>query len=175
MTDLKQLEETIAVHGGDAKRWPEGRAEALRSVVESGEGVALLQEARKVEAVLDAVDADGDPNAARLGQDALLARIMAATVDAPEAAVGRVETRRSPRTSLTGPGLRRRGWLAGGLLAASLLIGVVAGLNGIGAAIGPNGLVVVQGAAMDGVETAEDALLADLSFDAEFDLGEDIL
>ncbi|MGI9406785.1 MAG: hypothetical protein ACR2O4_10485 [Hyphomicrobiaceae bacterium] len=155
MTELKQLEETIAVYGSDPSRWPEGRAEALLAVRQSPDGAALLAEAAALEGTLDLAPGVSDD-----GHGALLARIMDATADTPS------RTQPVDWRSV----VRQRGMVAAGLLAASLMIGVFAGLNGVGSETVQDGLSVVQLNT-----TNEDELLADLTLSSEIDLEDEIL
>ncbi len=174
MTNLRQLEETIAVFGGDAARWPAGRAEVLRSVLRSADGAAMLREAGALDTVLSAASP-----AVVAGSDILVTRIMVATAggDGNTGAAQRPSVSSAGRIRpASGAGVRKHKWVAGGLMAASLLIGVIAGLNGFGAAVAPDGKVFVQGGQAERLGSADDALLADLTLgsNAEHVLEDDV-
>jgi len=163
MTDLTLLEETLAVYGADASRWPEGRRDALTDTVRSVEGAAMIAEARALDGVLE-TRATVPP----IDETALLSRIMGATVDAP----GETGGGHDGTPQRAAPVRGKRVWIAGGLLAASLFVGVFGGLNGIGAMISSNGLSIASGVQ---APSADDALLADLTLSvSDLDLEDDV-
>ncbi len=158
MTDIETLKGILDTYGGDPARWPKGRADALQDVMASREGRDLINEAAALDQVLDVNLGASELHASQ--SDALLAGIMAATIDAPAHSSASIQ--QLPR---------RRIWYVGGAMAAALLIGVFAGVNGIGAIVTQDGIRFAQG---EVALTADEALLADLSVVSDFDLEDDV-
>lgn len=166
MSDLKHLEETIAVFGSDTSRWPVGREVELEDALRSEDGQSLLREAMALDAALDAT-LDTVRDGPSFDSEALLGSIMSATVDAPA-------DRRDVSRAATQSARRRRsrgGLISAAAMAAALLIGVFAGINGIGAVVTSEGVSLAEGEA---AFSSDDALLADLGFSSDLDLGDDV-
>jgi hypothetical protein len=128
--DRQALERLLEVYGADRTRWP--ARERLRFaglVAEDDAGRRLVAEATALDSLLDLA-----PKASAAREHALKERIVAAALRQAEprfavvarstgagAAGWRAWTRRAPASS---------GWAAGGLLAASLFVGVLLGSAG---------------------------------------------
>ena len=131
---LAQLDALLAAYGANRARWPAGAAASIEILVTTDPAARrLLHEA----AALDAVLTDG-PEAATPATDALADRIMAA-LPARATASPNVVSLASARSSLTAkarqtsqqsPARRVPSLRAAALLAASLLIGMIAGVAG---------------------------------------------
>ncbi len=162
---LLALERTLDTYGADQTRWPDAdrvRFEAL--IEEDARARKLMAEAAALDRVLDLARPAYSEN-----HDALADRIVAAVARAPRVEEGDVPENvhvlnpalRHARTSGRGAGRPpKRDWAAMALLAASLLMGVFAGLSG--RADGVLSLVVGE------------AQAASLDDEAALALGEDI-
>ena len=163
MTDLKPLEDTIAVYGGDVSRWPDGRAEALRDLCDSAEGRALLARETVFDGLLDHAGSEASDD-----HHALMSRIMDQTAETTIA-------RRAVSREQVNFGRRSSGWIGAGLMAASLVIGVFAGWNGLGVGIDRNGLMLGTGTQVAQLDDIDDPLLSDLVFPSGIDLEDESL
>ena len=140
--DFTELEELLAIHGADRTRWPAPERRKFASLLATdGEAQRLLREAAALDRLLDLAPGPHTENAA------LAERIVAAA--SREAGVGsRLRFRRADRRprlfgaaadlALRRASLRASQVPAAALLAASLVIGIIAGTSGaLDAAIGP--------------------------------------
>ena len=161
MSNLKHLEETLAVYGTCQERWPEGHDAELEDVLRSPAGREMCAEAAALERVLDA----GVMPDLAIGDSAddLVSRIVAATVDAEPVRQHVPPVSRGRRV--------QRVWGVGATMAAMLCVGVFAGVNGFGAIVTTSGIDFAQG---EQALSAEDALLADLNFSSDPDLEDDV-
>ncbi len=162
---LLALERTLDTYGADQTRWPDGdrvRFEAL--IEEDARARQLMAEAAALDCVLDLAHPAVSEN-----HDALADRIVAAAARTPRVGEGDAPENvhilnpalRRVRTSERSAGRpAKRDWAAMALLAASLLMGVFAGLSG--RADGVLSLVVGE------------AQAASLDDEAALALGEDI-
>ena len=136
-----ELQELLDAWGGNPQRWPPVAGQRIQTLIATTPGAqALLKEAR----VLDGLLAQGRDAPVRLpskAAGALAGRIVAAaiadhvTAPSPQAAEGRVvQFPPSPRrTSAVKPASpmtiapARQSWRAAGVMAASLIVGLVLG------------------------------------------------
>jgi len=113
---IERLQEILDAYGADPGRWPEGeRSEALAFVAQSADGKRRLDEARRLDALLDTVAATVTLG---LTAESIVAGVERATRN----------VRRLPRKSAFAPSF---GWpqLAG--LAAAAAAGLIAGWLGL--------------------------------------------
>ncbi|MGZ5889090.1 MAG: hypothetical protein ACXWJS_00645 [Hyphomicrobium sp.] len=133
--DRQALEHLLEVYGADRTRWPARERLRFASLVAEDDGARrLVSEASALDSLLDLA-----PKASAAREHALKERIVAAALRQTEprfavvarsaaparagwrAWTGRVSALRAPASS---------GWAAGGLLAASLVVGVLLGSAG---------------------------------------------
>ncbi len=143
---LKELRRLLDVHGGDEARWPQEAREAARALCAAdAEAAGLLSEARALDRLLE-------ETAAPPVSDRLKAEILAAAAG-EDAHAPRGGPARPLRAANDNHPFR---WLAGGALAASLMLGVWLGLTG---ALSPLGEALSGGTEL---AAAGDALFGEL-------------
>ncbi|MEO0620379.1 MAG: hypothetical protein AAFZ01_14000 [Pseudomonadota bacterium] len=180
--DLEMLSDTLDAFGADTSRWPQGRAHALRSAIESDEGQRLCAEARALDDALTLAGATNHTQAGvRKRNAALLDAIMERTEDASLG--GSTASGSERHVKRRGRGLRRTEdtqqrsalWraFAGGALAASLCLGFVSGMTGSGVAV-TDGFLAFSNTAEEFGEST-DELLADLTYGGLYEFEDDVL
>lgn len=128
--ELAALQALLDGHGGDSSRWPGAARRRFDALIATdGEARRLVAEARALDTVLmtaPVVSADR--------RRALTERIVSAT----EQDQGRViDLREQRRLRAQASAPRRSGfWQAAGMLAASLIAGVIIGVTGTGSTLG---------------------------------------
>jgi len=169
-TDLLALQRLLDSHGADRTRWP--ARERLRFaplIAEDREARTLLREAEALDRLIDL-----SPRVSKVREEALAARIVARAVAEPRGAAvpspvlrpvasqrATLATMRMPRAAMAS----WRAWPAAGLLAASLLVGVIVGGAGL-ASPAVQSIATVVGADGDG-EGQQLAQVADPGFSDE--------
>lgn len=141
--ELSQLQALLEAYGADTKRWPHQYRRAADAMLMShAEARAMWTEAQALERLLDcATSLDAAPQAD------LAARIVASAISqrparpVPQSLPDNVVLLRRPTpqrpasTVLRGAGQRRTGWQTGGVLAASLILGLLIGGFGLTASM----------------------------------------
>ena len=141
--EQSHLQVLLDAYGADTKRWPQQHRRAAEALLAShGEARAMWDEARMLERLLDRAPlGDAAP------QPALAARIVARATSerpartAPNALPDNVVPLRRPTPQSPAPavargaGQRRSGWQTGGVLAASLMLGLLIGSFGLTASM----------------------------------------
>lgn len=135
--DRQALAHLLEVYGADRTRWPARERLRFASLVAEDDAARrLLAEASALDSLLDLA-----PKASDAREHALKERIVAAALRSAEprfaVVAGREEKSRSAtswRAWMRGPSVSQApassGWAAGGLLAASLVVGVLLGSAG---------------------------------------------
>ncbi len=137
--ELSQLQALLEAYGADTKRWPHQYRRAADAMSMShAEARAMWDEAQALERLLDCAPLrDAAPQAD------LAARIVASAISqrparpAPQSLPDNVVPLRRPTPQAStlpvgrGAGQRRTGWQTGGVLAASLMLGLLIGGFGL--------------------------------------------
>lgn len=130
--DQEALERLLDIYGADRTRWPARERLRFASVISEDEAAArLLTEADALDRLLDQA-----PRTSEADIEALKERIMAAALRAGPVKLAIVGAEKSPRGSwpahLRRPAFAAKAveWSATGVLAASLVLGVVLGSAG---------------------------------------------
>lgn len=131
--DMERLTEVLLAYGAKPENWPADERETLRKVASSGKAElsACLQEAREVDAVLSCLPEARIP-------DGAADRALAKALVPPGASVVDLQAARA-RRSRAGRTIDMRQVIPVGVaLAASLMLGVLAGLSGLTATYIPD-------------------------------------
>jgi len=166
--DLSTLQRLLDTCGGDPARWPAGEEARMAGLLATDPRArAALAEARALDNVLALA-----PRVSEQRQRAMVDRIMAQVAKEPivrhdVASSGNVVTLPSRARTTTWPpriAQHRAGWQAAGLLAASLLAGVLGGATGV---MSP---ALDEVAALAGLPSDNDVLTTALvPFQSDFD------
>ena len=135
-TELAALQSLLDSHGGDPGRWPAAVRQRFAALIASdGAARTLVAEARALDAVLMHA-----PVVSPVRRLALADRIIAIAEDRPLASDvrGSVIDLAARRGLHSKPPLvrQRSFWQAAGMMAASLIAGIVIGISGTGALLG---------------------------------------
>lgn len=156
-TELNRLKDVLEAYGANPDKWPQDEREQLQSIASAhGSEVEMwMQEARQMDAVLSLVPDAEVPGGA-------VDRLMAKVASPPSAPVVDFPDARAKRT-------RARSWIdlrqavpVGIAMAASLMIGVMAGLSDLTASYIPNTGTITL--ASLGQDTVGDTLIGFESF-----------
>lgn len=120
----ERLKQVLASYGADPARWPADERASLENAFHrtAPEDLPELAEAREIDAVLSAVPEVSVP-------DAALARILETASEYPKAEIVQFGERKAARKSVFDTFRLRDALPLGAALAASLLLGVFAGLD----------------------------------------------
>lgn len=169
--DIAALRRLLDTYGGDASRWPQAEARRVAPLLaRDGPARALLAEARALDKILARAPITQPERRQRLA-DRIAA---AANVETDTATMRRgpnvLDLTRASGPARRAPIVRRAGqWQAAALLAASLLVGVFAGVSGI---VGPafDDVAALLGLAGDG-----DTLITALEYGIDSAIDEETL
>jgi hypothetical protein len=123
--EMEALQRLLESHGADRTRWPaRDRLRFAQMLAEDTEARRLVAEAAALDRLLELAPAPNEEREQEIG-----ARIVALAQRQPRAVETRPEVQPRARPRVQRPGLRHLP--AAALLAASLLVGVFAGTNGV--------------------------------------------
>ncbi len=136
--ELEALQSLLDSHGGDADRWPALARERFGGLIASDDAARMLvAEARALDAVLMRAPTVSDARRRALA-DRIVAAAKAAEPPASIPVQDRVVDLAAERRLRAAPPLpqQRSVWQAAGILAASLIAGIVIGVSGMGSSLG---------------------------------------
>lgn len=163
-TELERLKDVLGAYGANPDNWPEDEREQLQAIAAAHSSAidALTQEARQMDAVLNLLPEAKVPDGA---VDRMLAKVAAV----PSAPVVDFQAARAKRSGPQSWIDLRQAVPVGIAMAASLMVGVLAGLSDLTASYVPNTGTITL--ASVGQDTVGDSLIGLESFTlAEGDL-----
>ncbi len=160
-TELGRLKDVLDAYGANPDNWPEDEREQLEAIASDHETevTAWVEEARQLDAVLNLVPEANVP-------DGAVDRMLAKVTKPPSAPVVDLQAARSKHARPRGGFDLRQAVPVGIAMAASLMVGVLAGLSDLTASYIPNtGTIVLanagQGAVGDNLIGFESFTLAE--------------